>query len=299
MQSGKDLYTANNAAKDILATSPDPPLYNYAKDKVVCQNIAMSKVLIFGDSYTKLFQYFDISKNIICTTFSGKTAKSLFKNEIGKSIISVCKKYQGNIKCIILLFGQVDIHVSYYYNFAIKNNLEFDYLQIMQNYAAFIKQLLPFTNHIYVVNILPNTADLYSYHIFLKRILNIDSNSEYIVSRIKELISPRKSSVSLQMANSLLTAELKKINSQKITFIDMNKYMFTDIKEYLIDPIYITLSRFDLHVLWESFLWCFLNKYKTCISSDDFPSLKSILEMQESKFRKYIRKLTSVSYANS
>lgn len=183
MQSGKDLYTANNAAKDILATSPDPPLYNYAKDKVVCQNIAMSKVLIFGDSYTKLFQYFDISKNIICTTFSGKTAKSLFKNEIGKSIISVCKKYQGNIKCIILLFGQVDIHISYYYNFAIKNNLEFDYLQIMQNYAAFIKQLLPFTNYIYVVNILPNTADLYSYHIFFKK--NIEHRFELRIYCIK------------------------------------------------------------------------------------------------------------------
>lgn len=101
------------------------------------------------------------------------------------------------------------------------------------------------------------------------------------------------------MANSLLTAELKKINSQKITFIDMNKYIFIDIKEYRIDPIYITVNRFDIHVLWESFLWCFLNKYKTCISSDDFQSLKSILEMRESKFRKYIRKLTSVSYANS
>lgn len=252
----------------------------------------MSKILIFGDSYARPFKFFKVTDNIIANIFSGKTAKGLLYNEVGQRIISVCNTYKNNIKCIIMMFGQCDVHISKYYEYAVKDNVDFDYNTVFENYVEFIKKLTPYTANIYVINVLPNTGKISTWHIalsaiFIDRKMPLDIKQ---VNKLKDIISSKKFMLSLRIANNILKRKLQRLGP-KVTFLEMNQHMFIDFDNYKIDPLYFPYNVYDFHLPWESFIWLLVNKYNTCVKTKDFPTLQNMLTLSENGMREHAKKL--------
>jgi hypothetical protein len=81
----------------------------------------MNKILIFGDSFSNTFKSFK-DPNIKVFTYKGATAKGLTKinNENRKDILKNINKDPNFKGCLIFVFGNVDLHLSYYYNLLLK-----------------------------------------------------------------------------------------------------------------------------------------------------------------------------------
>jgi hypothetical protein len=242
----------------------------------------MSKIFIFGDSYVRCFDYLNKNPNTIVKYFSTKTASSLHKNEIGNAILKLLNLYKNDIKCILIAFGQVDIHFTYYYK-EVELEQSFSYDSIIENYFLFIMKLTNYTKNIYVINILPNSAKTNN---FIKLLINAKSISKEKSVKVKNLLNNKEQIKRLNIINKKLKVKCKK---HKINFLELNKYIILD--NYKINPIYITKSPYDLHLFWETFIILILKKFKTCLDISHFPLLEHIFLYSDRKLLKYIKTL--------
>lgn len=242
----------------------------------------MSKIFIFGDSYAKCFKELNSSPNIIVKYYGGKSAKGINK-EIGEDIIKILEKNSKDICCIIILFGQVDIHFSYYYK-TIEHNTDFLYDGVINNYIDFIIKLKKYTSEIYVINILPNTAEPVEFRDMLVHANTISEKNKNSKKLIDMLIIKNQIK-RLKKINDLLK---KKCDQIGVAFLNCNKYILQSNK---INPIYITKTKYDLHVIWETFIILILKKYKTCLDTSMFPKLLHLINYSDKKFIEYINTL--------
>jgi hypothetical protein len=242
----------------------------------------MSKIFIFGDSYVRCFDYLNKNPNTIVKSFPSKSASSLYKNEIGDTILKLLNLYKNDIKCILIAFGQVDIHFIYY-NKEIELEQKFSYEKTIENYFLFIMKLTNYTKNIYVINILPNTAKTNN---FIELLIYAKSISKENSSKFKNLLNSKDQIKRLSIINKKLKLKCKK---DKITFLELNKYIILD--NYKINSIYITKSPYDLHLFWETFIILILKKFKTCLDISHFPLLEPIYIYSDRKLLKYIKTL--------
>lgn len=141
-------------------------------------------IYIFGDSYTGPFRYLS-NKSIRVYKYKGKTMRGISKNDITNTEANNLKKIISEKKPskVILMFGQVDIVFSIYYEYIkMKNkNISKYIIETSQMYCNFLKELKtisPETEFI-VFSIFPLMLDdeeafhsLYLYGIIPRDIMN-------------------------------------------------------------------------------------------------------------------------------
>jgi hypothetical protein len=114
------------------------------------------KHLYLGDSFIKIFSGYT-SKTMFILSSSGKTAKGLHKEESEIRTNLLRNEILEKLECLILHFGSVDIHFSYFYTLSklddtivekiSKSNDDFvkyndDYIsEIVKNYVLFINEI--------------------------------------------------------------------------------------------------------------------------------------------------------------
>ena len=116
------------------------------------------KHLYLGDSFIKIFSGCTNNKTMLILSFPGKTASGLSKekSEIRTNLLK--NEILENLECLILHFGSVDIHFSYFHKLSnlddttaeeeiIKSNDDFvkyndNYISgIVENYVSFINEI--------------------------------------------------------------------------------------------------------------------------------------------------------------
>jgi hypothetical protein len=219
----------------------------------------MYKILVFGDSFSNIFNSFKDPK-IKVFKYKGATAKGLTKNDNinRKDILKNIKKYKDITGCLVFVFGNVDLHFSYYYNLLLKN--KFDIKEIITSYVKFVDSL-PVNKNVakYIINIYPSPvlqknipSQLVLYNIFKNDF--ILENKELILEHSNDELRLKR----LYEANTFLKAECIK---HKINFIDINSNIMKEnkIKSNFIDP-----SIYNLHLRYEPQLKYLKHKITKC-----------------------------------
>lgn len=218
----------------------------------------MSKILIFGSSFVGPFNLIN-DKNVKVYKFKGGTLKGLTKsdNENREKIINIVRNNEGDIKAILFMFGEVDIHFSYYYN-ALNNNLQ-DNKKILTDYIKFLNYIQKIANSkIIIVNPVRNPIGT-SLFINIKQLLNyrIIDISELNINRIKEIDSliKKKEKYYFNYINILKLAT-KKSNNSELIYLNLNKYLLNDKNEIL--NKYKDISSLNIHLLYKPILELYL-----------------------------------------
>lgn len=129
--------------------------------------------LILGSSSCELFSLIK-NNNILINKFKGANILGLIKpdNNNREKINLIVKKYGSKLKKIIFIFGEVDIHFSYFYNLVYRDidlltdkSLNFDI--ISKKYIEFVDSLKYYSNCPKVIigpfpNTLLNEVEIYN-----------------------------------------------------------------------------------------------------------------------------------------
>ena len=115
------------------------------------------ETLCIGDSFIGIFNLFRDTAHIDIVKVKGGTAKGLHKagGSARSSLESRLEKNHYN--CAIFNFGQVDIHLSFYYDLLIKKQVDDNeyYDSLAHNYVEFIAGLKNIDNK-YVMAVYPS-----------------------------------------------------------------------------------------------------------------------------------------------
>jgi hypothetical protein len=242
------------------------------------------KILIFGDSFIGPFTLIK-DKRYIITKFKGGTLKGIIKpnNPNNKRMKSVINKYKNNIAGIILFFGSVDIHFSYYYNnlkgkkqnnsiSSIKSNL-----QAYKEMILDIQTKIPKSVKISVINPFINPVDkvfklvtiqLLNYRIITHNDLS-NENLNLITSAFKKA-NQFFFKYSELMAKTFTTSTKidKSKNLHNINYINFNKETINNITnpdKASLKKHYKDIGITNIHLLYKPTLMLFLNKILTPI----------------------------------
>jgi hypothetical protein len=219
------------------------------------------KILVFGDSFSNTFKSFK-DPNIKVFKYKGATAKGLTKidNVNSQDIIKHINEYNKyNEKgCLIFVFGNVDLHFSYYYNLLLQK--PFDMKEIIKLYVQFVASLEVNKNiKKYICNIYPSAVlntnvpgQLWNYNIFTKKF--IKENEDLILEHSNDKLRLER----LNNANTFLKEECIKNN---ISFIDINSDIMKDntVKSEFIDP-----GIYNIHLRYEPQLKYLKKKITKC-----------------------------------
>lgn len=242
----------------------------------------MSKILIFGDSYSYAFKHYNISKDIIAVPFFAeyilnlefydKNIRKIFtdsKNNVKtvNIINETIRKHKNDIKTIIFLFGNVDINFSYFYNRVY--GVPYNRRCIISSYIKFVKKYTKYCKNVFIINFLPLfvdttnnlTAEFKQLHIpeLFKRLNK---------NQINEIFNIKKYREHLYNSNKVLKYYLKK--HKNIKFIPFNEHIYKKNKYHFKDKYYITEYKkrhknisitLDFHINAKQFLLTFLEKY--------------------------------------
>ncbi len=218
--------------------------------------------VVFGDSFIGPFKLID-DDNLEVYKFKGATMKGLGKknNENSIKIKNIVKKNQNRINCLVFNFGQVDLHFSFYYvKFHKKETFNME--EIVKNYINFIKKLKCKKCNKNVLAIFPTTIQdkdvfdcLQIYGILSKEDIKSISKSDI------EKYSNYKFRIKMYYDFNKLLKKYCKLNNLRFIncedkLLDNNnrlRYRFKD-----------QISKYNIHLLWESLIPILLSKLEKC-----------------------------------
>ena len=243
-------------------------------------------ILILGDSFVGPFTLLN-SKNLEIYLIKGKSMKGLTKeNDIHRNKIkNLVNKYQNkNLECIIFNFGNVDLHLSYYYKKFIKNEIFF-IEPMIKKYVEFIHSLDCNNCNKIILSAYPTT--LKDKNVF-DSLLHYQVLSKNDIDSISKIDKEKTSNFNFRYNmyknfNNLLKKYCKIYN---ITYINLDNELLNKnkkIKQKFVDQI----SNVNFHLLWEPLLPILLNKIKCNIPK------KYKINLQKSKNKYLIEKKRS------
>lgn len=211
----------------------------------------MVKTLVVGDSFVGPFELFSkIKKDIKVVKFKGATVKGVSKddNENNKKIVKLIDEYGKNLDCIFFIFGNVDLHLSYYWTLI--HNEKFDIENIINNYLKFIDKLnINKNTKIFIFNVYPSPIgdidvieQLVHYGTFEKKNRNKIKGK---INELRESIKFENRFRRYKKFNDILREKCK------------NKYYFVDMENFLINKNgkvknkFLDQSKFNIHLLWQ------------------------------------------------
>lgn len=249
----KDFLSNNNISIKFNFNTSDN--INHIKTQIIKKYLAIlnilpqrkkiiKKYLYVGDSFTRIFDHAK-SNEMEVIIYKGRTCSALNKDDNLVSI-EIKSKITINTLCIILNFGNVDIHFSYYYELLsnekdkkkLNTNDDIHLInkkfidKICNNYFDFILQLLPSDSYIYIIN---------PYYSPIETELLMDTLLSYIFyepshhplhkyeTNIENIL------FSLENRHSLIDMFYNKMNELLANFNNNTKIKLININDYIID----------------------------------------------------------------
>lgn len=206
------------------------------------------KILMFGDSFIRFFTLYK-SNNIKIYSFSGKTMKGISKqgDNDKKKMLNIINRNKDT-DFIFFNFGQVDLHLSYYFKTYYKNET-FDYEDIVIKYVKFINSIKTNSDKI-IIDIYQSTLNndyviksLYKY-LDKKYVDKIVQNK-----KLQEDIKFNNRNKRFKKINKLLKKYCKIYNVKLISF---NKLILNNNNK--INKMFIDFDKKNIHIRWEPFI---------------------------------------------
>ena len=204
--------------------------------------------LIIGDSFIGPFTLID-SPDVKFLKISGATLKGLTKvdNPNRKKIIDAIKKNK-KLRNVVFCFGNVDIHLSYYYKQIIQGE-DFEYKTPIEDYVAFVKSIKTKATKT-ILNVFPSVlsdanviGSLKKYIGFIDTDLKFNQLTQH---NLKEMVSHE----ARYKRYAEFTSKLKKESRlKKIKFKDFGKKIVK--KDGIPKPVFQDVSSVNIHIRWE------------------------------------------------
>lgn len=219
---------------------------------------------IFGDSFTGCFT---LVKNpaIKIKKYKGATIKGLTKetNDNRKSIIDTIKNAK-NINCLIFNFGNVDVHMSFYYKLIYFNEM-IDYKDMVKKYVEFINNIKCNCNKIVIgvyqspLKVKNVIESLYKYGV-IKDTGDKAQNTKN-EEKIKPYIKLEKIYKRFKIFNDLLEKECKKYNIQ---YEDIDYLIRNKNNKMVLDDKFIDISQYNIHLRWKPLIKIWVSRLNKC-----------------------------------
>lgn len=218
--------------------------------------------LFFGDSFVGCFTLLPSKHNFVLKKFKGATAKGLTRatNENRQTVLSTVKRLYEKRACrpvnqAVFVFGNVDVHMSYYYcRYHKKKAIDFE--EIACAYVSFVASV-PHTQHKTVVGVFPSSWQAKHVRHALAVYRAILDEDKALIPDGDCLLSERQKRV-LQF-NRVLKRECAKHPS--ITYVDVYQEL-VDPATQQVRPRFLDESLYNVHFIWETTLLLWLDKFK-------------------------------------
>jgi hypothetical protein len=235
-------------------------------------NSNVSRTVVIGDSFAGIFKL--LKNNISVIKFKGCTMKGLARdgneNQIKLLQLLSNKKYE----CGIFSIGQVDLHLSFYYDLLVKKSTEpTDYKERAFTFVNFVSGIKGIGKKI-ILAVYPSPletqfikASLIAYGIVSSE--DVDSFDKTTWDEMNE---PEERFNRLQQLNNGLEEACLATNG-KVQFLSINDQIMEGCK---VKSDYIDVSQCNVHLLWEPLidLWTkLINNHN--ITKDNLTDIES------------------------
>ena len=217
--------------------------------------------IIFGDSFIGPFKLLK-DKKLKIYKFKGATLKGITKleNKNRKKIETVVSN-SNNIRCLIFIFGQVDLYFSYYYAKFIQNK-RFLMEGMIKKYVEFISNLKCKQCNKLIFGIFPNPIK--DKHIF-NTLLSYNILPENLINSIDK---KEKDRLSLHNFRFKMYIKFNKIIEKYCNIYNIKYINFDDVllnkNNRVKDEFIIKESIYNIHLLWEPLIPIILQKINLC-----------------------------------
>jgi hypothetical protein len=217
--------------------------------------------IVFGDSFIGPLTLIN-DPNLLVYKFTGASIKGLLNNdnENRKKIIKVLNNH-NNIKCMLFMFGYVDLCFRYYYNKFVKKKI-YKMNSLIKEYVEFISKLECNNCCKMIFQVFPSTIkdehvfdSLINYKILTKEHVKLISNNER--NRLSNF------NFRYKMYNKFNNLIKKYCKIYNINFINLDKSLLNDDKTLKLN-FYNSASIYNIHLLWEPLIPILLSKIKIC-----------------------------------
>lgn len=224
------------------------------------------RIMFFGDSFVRLFgllQHPDIS---VCA-FKGASAKGLGR-EGNLNRDSIYRQVQQQRpERVILVFGNVDVHLSYYFTKYSKEGPIIDLKQVAEAYVEFAASLLPYvTQHIHIVGVYPSP---------LQCQYVVPSLEAYQAISAGTTVSEEDISIEARQNRVQEFNENLKLACEKYGLLFEDAYSdIIDPDTHLLKPSFQDVSLYNIHIVWETTILLWLEKWPwlRVFADADFPA---------------------------
>lgn len=218
----------------------------------------MNKHLVFGDSF---IGYLSLIKDFYVTKYSGKTLRGLSKENspILKNIINVVKRNKKS-KNIIFNFGNVDLHLSFYYDSFIKDTSESDPEKLLSSWKDKMKEGIEkyvsivnsFKNkNVAILALMPSVLKEENVRFSLEKYIDFpEKMSDEKEKTFKKLTSISERHKRLIFINDEIEKQTKKY--ENVRYVNINHILLN--KNKTVKKKFIDVSKLNIHLSWEPIL---------------------------------------------
>jgi hypothetical protein len=210
------------------------------------------KIMFLGDSFVRLFGLLQ-HPEVFVKAFKGASAKGLGRdgNPNRETIRRQVQQQQPDR--IIFVFGNVDVHLSYYFTKYAKDGPTIDLKQVAETYVAFAASLLAVTKNIHILGVYPSPLEQKFVVPSLEAYGAISAGTSILEDDMT--IEGRQSRV--QDFNNILRAACAK-----------NGLIFEDAYTNLVDAdthalkhSFRDVSPYNIHIVWETTILMWMEKW--------------------------------------
>lgn len=256
----------NWKAKDNKGNTKNPNSSGYQG------NSNISRTIVIGDSFAGIFKL--LKNNITVIKFKGGTMKGLARdgneNQIKLLQLLSYKKYE----CGIFSIGQVDLHLSFYYDLLIKKKTEpTDYKERATNFVNFVSGVKGIDKKIILaVYPSPLETEFIKASLIAYGIVTSEDVDAIDIAKWNEMNQPEERFNRLTQLNTGLEEACLASNG-KVQFLSINDQIMEGCK---VKSEYIDVSLCNVHLLWEPLIELWTNKINNYnITRDNLSDIES------------------------
>jgi hypothetical protein len=206
--------------------------------------------MFFGDSFVRLFGLID-HPSLRVQSFKGASAKGIGRegNSNRATILQQVTKHQP--ERVVLCFGSVDVHLSYYYTKYAKDGPTIDLQSVARAYVEFAASLP--ARYIHVVGVYPSAVKDEDVVASLKAYGAISED----VSIPADDIGAEKRQFRVQEFNRILKLECDRHDIS----LESAFSVMLDSQTNLLKPTFQDVSPYNIHVVWETTIFVWLERW--------------------------------------
>lgn len=212
------------------------------------------KIMFFGDSFVRLFGLLKHPEMRV-EGFKGASSKGLGResNENRASILKQIKQHRP--ERIVLCFGSVDVHLSYYFTKYVKEGPTIDLVEVVKSYVSFVSSLKEFVepSNIHVIGVYP--SPLKPEHV-QESLVAYGIITEDVTISVEDLaVEGRQSRVC-----EFNTALQEGCRKHGISFESAYDAML-DPSTNLLKPSFKDISSHNIHIVWETTVLLWMDRW--------------------------------------